>query len=96
MRRWTRQAKIGFATLAFLVLTALLIWSSFWVLPPKTACLVLQGAAVQNKGMALFPRRIRGRYAMLSRQDNENVRIMFSRDLYCWESSGIVARPARA
>jgi len=34
--------------------------------------LTLNGRAVQNKGMAFFPRRIDGRYAMLSRQDDEN------------------------
>jgi predicted GH43/DUF377 family glycosyl hydrolase len=55
----------------------------------------LQGAAVQNKGMALFPRRIDGRYAMLSRQDNENIRLMFSDDLYCWETSEVLARPTQ-
>ena len=33
----------------------------------------LNGPEVQNKGMALFPRRIRGQYVMLSRQDAENV-----------------------
>src|SRR5690606_17374931 len=32
----------------------------------------LNGPAAQNKGMALFPRKINGQYAMLSRQDNEN------------------------
>ncbi len=40
--------------------------------------LTLTGTAVQNKGMALFPRRIDGSYAMLSRQDDENLFIMFS------------------
>ena len=40
--------------------------------------LTLNGTAVQNKGMALFPRRIDGSYAMLSRQDDENLFIMFS------------------
>lgn len=46
----------------------------------------LRGAAARSKGMALFPRRIEGRYAMLGRQDNENVWLMFSDDLLCWES----------
>ncbi|RYD36793.1 MAG: glycosidase [Verrucomicrobiaceae bacterium] len=55
----------------------------------------LQGAAVQNKGMALFPRRINGRYVMLSRQDSENIRIMFSDDLYTWETSDILAKPTQ-
>ena len=55
----------------------------------------LRGASVCNKGMALFPRRINGQYVMLSRQDNENIRIMFSDDLYAWESSDIVVRPTQ-
>lgn len=46
----------------------------------------LNGPAVQNKGMALFPRTINGRYAMLSRQDDENVLIMFSDNIHFWES----------
>lgn len=45
----------------------------------------LRGAATANKGMALFPRRIGGRYAMLGRQDHENIWIMMSNDLYDWE-----------
>ena len=55
----------------------------------------LQGAAVQNKGMALFPRRIGGRYAMLSRQDNENIRLMFSSDVDRWDTSEILVRPTQ-
>lgn len=46
--------------------------------------LTLNGSAVQNKGMALFPRRIGGRYAMLSRQDDENLFIMFSDHSHFW------------
>jgi predicted GH43/DUF377 family glycosyl hydrolase len=44
----------------------------------------LNGPAAQNKGMALFPRKIDGLYAMISRQDNENVFIMFSEHLHFW------------
>jgi predicted GH43/DUF377 family glycosyl hydrolase len=55
----------------------------------------LQGAAVQNKGMALFPRRIGGRYVMLSRQDNENIRLMFSDDIHRWDSSEVLVRPTQ-
>ncbi len=40
--------------------------------------LTLNGSGVQNKGMAMFPRRIGGRFAMLSRQDDQNLFIMFS------------------
>jgi len=55
----------------------------------------LQGAAVQNKGMALFPRRIGGRFAMLSRQDHENIRLMFSTDVERWDTSEVLVRPTQ-
>lgn len=44
----------------------------------------LRGDAADSKGMALFPRRIDGRYAMLGRQDNESLRFLTSDDLYEW------------
>jgi len=58
--------------------------------------LTLNGGAVQNKGMALFPRRIQGRYAMLSRQDDENLFIMFSDYPHYWNDPEILLRPAEA
>lgn len=54
----------------------------------------LNGDAVQNKGMALFPRRVNGRYVMLSRQDNENSFIMTSDNLHYWTNPQIILRPA--
>lgn len=56
--------------------------------------LTLNGSAVQNKGMALFPRRIGGRYAMLSRQDDENLFIMFSDNSHYWSDPQVLLRPA--
>jgi predicted GH43/DUF377 family glycosyl hydrolase len=56
--------------------------------------LTLNGSGVQNKGMALFPRRINGRYVMLSRQDDENILIMFSDYLHYWSDPEILLRPA--
>lgn len=53
----------------------------------------LNGPAVQNKGMALFPRMIGGRYAMLSRQDDENILLMFSENLYFWKAPQVVLSP---
>lgn len=53
----------------------------------------LNGPAVQNKGMALFPKKIRGSYCMLSRQDNENIHIMFSDQLHFWHESHVIVRP---
>jgi len=56
----------------------------------KFNILTLNGKAVQNKGMALFPRKIDGRYAMLSRQDGENNHIMFSDNIHFWQKSQII------
>jgi predicted GH43/DUF377 family glycosyl hydrolase len=56
--------------------------------------LTLNGSAVQNKGMALFPRRVNGRYAMLSRQDDENLFIMFSDNPHYWSDPQLILRPA--
>jgi len=56
--------------------------------------LTLNGTAVQNKGMAIFPRRIDGSYAMLSRQDDENLFIMFSNNPHYWSDARVLLRPA--
>jgi len=56
--------------------------------------LTLNGDAVQNKGMALFPRRVGGRFVMLSRQDNENLFIMFSESPHHWSDAKIILRPS--
>jgi len=55
--------------------------------------LTLNGRAVQNKGMALFPRRIDGRYAMISRQDDENLFLMFSDNPHFWSDPKLLQRP---
>jgi predicted GH43/DUF377 family glycosyl hydrolase len=59
----------------------------------KFNILTLNGKAVQNKGMALFPRKIDGHYAMLSRQDGENNHIMFSDNIHFWQQSKIILEP---
>ncbi|GAB4539578.1 MAG: glycoside hydrolase family 130 protein [Anaerolineae bacterium] len=53
----------------------------------------LNGPAVQNKGMALFPRKINGLYAMLGRQDNENIYLMFSDHVHFWYTKEIIIKP---
>ncbi len=53
----------------------------------------LSGNAVQNKGMALFPRKIKGRYVMLSRQDGVNNYIMFSDSLRFWNNAVLLQEP---
>ena len=54
----------------------------------------LNGPEVQNKGMALFPRRIRGHFAMLGRQDGENLYIMYSDDLHFWHAKEPLLKPS--
>jgi len=53
----------------------------------------LGGAAARNKGMALFPRKIDGRYAMIGRQDNENLYLIYSDDLYTWDGGHAILQP---
>jgi predicted GH43/DUF377 family glycosyl hydrolase len=53
----------------------------------------LNGPAVQNKGMALFPRKINGQYVMLSRQDDENILLMFSDNVHFWQTPKVLLSP---
>jgi predicted GH43/DUF377 family glycosyl hydrolase len=55
--------------------------------------ITLNGPAVQNKGMALFPRKIKNHYAMLSRQDNENIYLMYSDDIHFWYTPRLILKP---
>ncbi len=55
--------------------------------------ITLNGAAAQNKGMAMFPRKIRGLYAMISRQDNENIYLMFSDNVHFWNEYTLLLKP---
>lgn len=53
----------------------------------------LKGDASRNKGMALFPRKIYGRYAMIARQDNENLYLIYSDDLHTWDGGHPILKP---
>ena len=55
--------------------------------------ITLNGPAVQNKGMALFPRKVNGHYAMLGRQDYENIYVMFSDHLHFWHETQLILKP---
>jgi predicted GH43/DUF377 family glycosyl hydrolase len=55
----------------------------------------LSGSSAGNKGMALFPRRIGGRYAALSRWDRENNCIAYSDDRHRWGPPITIQEPAR-
>jgi predicted GH43/DUF377 family glycosyl hydrolase len=53
----------------------------------------ISGKAAQNKGMALFPRKINGKFAMLSRQDGVNNYIMFSDSVRHWDEAELLQEP---
>jgi predicted GH43/DUF377 family glycosyl hydrolase len=53
----------------------------------------LNGQYVQNKGMALFPRKIDGLYYMISRLDGENMYLMWSDNPYFWNEAVLLKRP---
>ena len=55
--------------------------------------ITLNGPAVENKGMALFPRKIGGLYAMLGRQDAENIYLMFSDNFHFWDTMQLILEP---
>lgn len=53
----------------------------------------MTGGASRNKGMALFPRRIGGRYMMIGRSDGENLFLLKSDDLTHWEDGQLILKP---
>ena len=55
--------------------------------------LPLNGEIAQNKGMALFPRKIKGKYAMLCRIDGVNNYIAYSDSINIWREAKIIQRP---
>ena len=55
----------------------------------------LNGPEARNKGFALFPRKVRGHYCMLSRQDNENISLMYSETRNFWYTKELLARPTQ-
>ncbi len=55
--------------------------------------ITLNGPAAQNKGMAMFPRKINGQYAMLARQDNESIYLSFSDNVHFWNDRKLLLKP---
>jgi predicted GH43/DUF377 family glycosyl hydrolase len=55
--------------------------------------LPINGEIAQNKGMALFPRKIKGKYAMLCRIDGVNNYIAYSDNINIWRSATIIQKP---
>ncbi|MCH9001242.1 MAG: glycoside hydrolase family 130 protein, partial [Planctomycetes bacterium] len=56
----------------------------------------LNGCSAQNKGMALFPRRINGKYCMVARLDGENLFLLRSDNVYNWDEAVPLCRPTLA
>ncbi len=56
----------------------------------------LNGCGAANKGMALFPRKIDSQYAMISRQDNENLYLMLSDNIHFWHQKQLLVAPAQS
>lgn len=55
--------------------------------------LPINGEIAQNKGMALFPRKIKGKYAMLCRIDGVNNYIAYSNSINVWHEAAIIEQP---
>ena len=53
----------------------------------------LHGSAAQNKGMALFPRKIDGRYLALSRHDQTNLHVLTTDDVWQWDKAESLTGP---
>jgi len=53
----------------------------------------INGEYAQNKGLALFPKKINGKYAMMSRIDGVNNYIMFSDDIHYWQDAFKIQEP---
>lgn len=56
----------------------------------------LTGAAARNKGIAVFPRGINGRYVALARSDNKDNYVMYSDHLRVWQEAEIIQVPVRS
>ena len=55
--------------------------------------LPINGEIAQNKGMALFPRKVNGKYAMLCRIDGVNNFIAYSDNINIWREAKIIQQP---
>lgn len=55
----------------------------------------IEGAAGRNKGMALFPQKIDGKYTMVGRQDGKNLFLLKSERIDCWDDEGVLLMEPR-
>ncbi len=56
-------------------------------------CSPIHGELAHNKGMALFPRKINGKYAMLCRTDGVNNHISYSDNINIWRNATLIQKP---
>jgi len=80
----TYTAYNGFEILPMLLLTQDFLSFNFCA---------IAGAAVKDKGMALFPRKIDGKYIMISRIDGENMYLMKSDVVDFWNKAQLFQSP---
>jgi len=80
----TYTAYDGMATMPKLISTK--DFYDFKILP-------INGEIAQNKGMALFPRKINGKYAMLCRIDGVNNYLAYSDSINIWREAKIIQQP---
>lgn len=55
--------------------------------------MTLGGGSAKNKGMALFPRKINGKYMMVSRTDGETLYLMTSDNMHFWHNAQLLKKP---
>ncbi|MFA6549669.1 MAG: glycoside hydrolase family 130 protein [Candidatus Margulisiibacteriota bacterium] len=55
----------------------------------------LNGPQARNKGMALFPRKINGHYAMVTRTDGENLYLSYSDNIHFWFEGAKIETPSK-
>ena len=53
----------------------------------------MSGSAARNKGIALFPRKVGGRYMSIGRQDGENLYLLKTDDLSHWDDGELILKP---
>jgi CheY-like chemotaxis protein len=75
----------------FVILPQLIETSDFYTFK----IMPIYGKYAQNKGMALFPKKVNGLYAMLSRNDGENNYIMYSDHINNWDNEPILLQEPR-
>lgn len=62
----------------------------------KFKMITLTGDFSKNKGMALFPRKINGKYMMISRVDGESLYLMSSDNIHSWHKAELLKEPEDA